>query len=553
MINKLFKGNIIVLNLCLVFIFFNLTGCVSDPSLSRTYKGSVIDSETGIPIKNAIVNGNWIFHDNPLPDGSGHDYVYGKTVTDNNGRFELEKVNRRGGFFGTEFSLNITAPGYIDAVMIADPKKIPLPESTITWPFITTTTHVFLPSDILISLKPGRKIYLEELKSPIVLRRSLAAEKIGKMGAKASYALNELIYALDDEKIEVRCAVAKTLGKIGADAKAAVPAMCKVLKSSPDDSILQDNLIKSLKLIGGTLDTQTEKFIKAEKKRKKEKRKKRKKQKYYKKITIDEKTDIHWRHKRSGATLLMQESRRGHLDNVKKLLDKGVDVNDKDKYGTTSLSLAAKNGHEEIVELLLRKGADVNVKNNAGHTSLQMSARQGHTEIITLLLKNGALLHRHEKYGCVALGMAADSGQIKVLIKLLPVNNNQFARGELMRMSALHGHSRTVEFFLKIGVDINDKSKMGGRTALMMAAREGHLETVKLLIKNGAAVNATSEKNRTALMLVAMRGHIEVVKYLLVQGADVSIKDNWNGSTALSYAMKNGHTSLIPLLGDSKK
>jgi ankyrin repeat protein len=42
---------------------------------------------------------------------------------------------------------------------------------------------------------------------------------------------------------------------------------------------------------------------------------------------------------------------------VKLLLDKGADLQSKDKYGRTPLSWAAEKGHEAVVKLLLKKGA----------------------------------------------------------------------------------------------------------------------------------------------------------------------------------------------------
>src|SRR3712207_8360944 len=47
---------------------------------------------------------------------------------------------------------------------------------------------------------------------------------------------------------------------------------------------------------------------------------------------------------------------------VKSLLDRGVDVNTKFRYGATALSYASDKGHLEVVKLLLERKADTNVK-----------------------------------------------------------------------------------------------------------------------------------------------------------------------------------------------
>jgi ankyrin repeat protein len=47
----------------------------------------------------------------------------------------------------------------------------------------------------------------------------------------------------------------------------------------------------------------------------------------------------------------------GHEAVVKLLLEKGAELETKDKSGQTPLSLAAENGREAVVKLLLEKGA----------------------------------------------------------------------------------------------------------------------------------------------------------------------------------------------------
>ena len=49
---------------------------------------------------------------------------------------------------------------------------------------------------------------------------------------------------------------------------------------------------------------------------------------------------------------LLNAAREGNIAIVKALLDKGIDVNEKDREGKTALMLATGNGHTEVVELL---------------------------------------------------------------------------------------------------------------------------------------------------------------------------------------------------------
>jgi hypothetical protein len=64
----------------------------------------------------------------------------------------------------------------------------------------------------------------------------------------------------------------------------------------------------------------------------------------------------------SAAEELFDAVRAGDAPRVTRALEKGADVNAKNRYGATALTFAADRGNLEIVKLLLDKGADVNAQ-----------------------------------------------------------------------------------------------------------------------------------------------------------------------------------------------
>ena len=97
------------------------------------------------------------------------------------------------------------------------------------------------------------------------------------------------------------------------------------------------------------------------------------------------------------ADQLQEAARKGDAVAVKKLLDAGVDVNTKFRYGATALFYACDHGHLEVVKVLLDKGADLTIKDSFyGFTPLMLAVspaqkrRPEHTDIAKLLIAKGS-------------------------------------------------------------------------------------------------------------------------------------------------------------------
>lgn len=65
------------------------------------------------------------------------------------------------------------------------------------------------------------------------------------------------------------------------------------------------------------------------------------------------------------------------LDSLARLLDSGVSPNTKDRYGNTALHAAATGGAAGVVRYLLERGADVNGRDKLGRTPLMITASLG--------------------------------------------------------------------------------------------------------------------------------------------------------------------------------
>jgi ankyrin repeat protein len=89
------------------------------------------------------------------------------------------------------------------------------------------------------------------------------------------------------------------------------------------------------------------------------------------------------------------------------LLEKGADVQIRNKGGLTALHAAAYGGHLDIVELLVSKGALINDEENFYHMSpLHAAAEEGHADVVAFLLSHKADIEAKERNGYTPLTQA---------------------------------------------------------------------------------------------------------------------------------------------------
>lgn len=165
----------------------------------------------------------------------------------------------------------------------------------------------------------------------------------------------------------------------------------------------------------------------------------------------------------------MEACRSGNLEQVKKLIEGGLDVNvRRHKGGRTGLMLAAQKDRVEVVKFLLDKGADANIQGGgSGKTALIRAAERGHLEIVRALTDQRA--------------------------------------------------------------DLDFQARSSRKNALMKASEAGFVDIVKLLVDKGADVNLTDSSAKTALSLAlnpANRNACAIVELLIGAGANVNIIDS---------------------------
>jgi ankyrin repeat protein len=93
---------------------------------------------------------------------------------------------------------------------------------------------------------------------------------------------------------------------------------------------------------------------------------------------------------RSQEELLFQACQKGSLDECKKLLSMGVDVNARDRNGSSALFHCCHSQQLRLVRFLLSMGLNPNLTNIRGNTALHLAAERGYKEVILILILYGA-------------------------------------------------------------------------------------------------------------------------------------------------------------------
>uniref|UniRef100_A0A673WG02 Euchromatic histone-lysine N-methyltransferase 1b n=1 Tax=Salmo trutta TaxID=8032 RepID=A0A673WG02_SALTR len=114
-----------------------------------------------------------------------------------------------------------------------------------------------------------------------------------------------------------------------------------------------------------------------------------------------------------GFTCLHLAAKIGHYNIVEHLLSTGlIDINCQDDGGWTAMIWATEYKHLEQVKMLLNKGADINIRDKEENICLHWAAFSGSVEIAELLLESKCDLHAVNIHGDSPLHIAARENRL---------------------------------------------------------------------------------------------------------------------------------------------
>ena len=209
----------------------------------------------------------------------------------------------------------------------------------------------------------------------------------------------------------------------------------------------------------------------------------------------------------------------GNLAKVKLAVESGLSPNT--SVGAMGnkmpmLNWASMGKNTELIKYLIEKGADVNSKNKDGFTPLMFAGTKGRVENALLLIENGADLfaENSNKATCAHfLSNCLVPDFLNLLVEKEVNFNKKDSRGRIPLMFVASRKNLPIR-----NQSIDKKDQL--------------YEAIKILIKQTSNINHSDNQGRTALHQVH---DVLFAKLLVEQGADINIKDN-EGLTPLDTA-----------------
>ena len=153
----------------------------------------------------------------------------------------------------------------------------------------------------------------------------------------------------------------------------------------------------------------------------------------------------------------------------------------RDIFGITAAHEAARKGYIECLEILLDRGFDINMKTNNGSTLLYMASKGRKDNVIEMLLNREGIDTLSEVNGLTTIQFFTE-----------------------------HNSLKGIEILFDRGININNKNR-DGNTILHLAAKRSNHETIKMLVHRADIdINVKNNNDESALHMVAKYNGVEI-------------------------------------------
>ncbi|KAK9887181.1 hypothetical protein WA026_020634 [Henosepilachna vigintioctopunctata] len=226
----------------------------------------------------------------------------------------------------------------------------------------------------------------------------------------------------------------------------------------------------------------------------------------------------------SESVVLLEAAARNDIEEVRRLLLKGVSPDSCNEDGLTALHQCCIDNNEAMLSLLLEFGANVNAEDSEKWTPLHAAATCGYLKLVKVLINNGANLlavnadgnmpydicEDEQALDCIE-GEMAKRGVTQQLIDETRASTERQMLADLKQIAMKNGDLETYD--------------SQGATPLHIASANGYLSVVEFLIDHNVHTDVKDKDDWQPAHAAACWGHLEVIELLAQAGADLNAKN----------------------------
>lgn len=259
-----------------------------------------------------------------------------------------------------------------------------------------------------------------------------------------------------------------------------------------------------------------------------------------------------------GNTVLLLALRRGaDLDEVRKIVDAGADVNLANKMGQPPLHHAILFCSAAHVKLLLDAGAKPDMRDRSnGWMPVHAAARRGDRAILDLVAQADGYRNLNAesdgrmRWTPMHVAVVYQNDNIVEALGDLGADANRLDSNDEtpLQLAARYNNAQILENLIKAGADL-DKS---GQDPLINAVKFGSADVAEVLLKAGADPNRHGSDGLTPLHHAAQSHNPDMIDMLVRFGAEVNARTQHTMETPLMVAARMGMDRNIERLIDCR-
>nr|XP_026499047.1 protein phosphatase 1 regulatory subunit 16A isoform X2 [Vanessa tameamea] len=234
----------------------------------------------------------------------------------------------------------------------------------------------------------------------------------------------------------------------------------------------------------------------------------------------------------SDSVMLLEAAARNDIEEVRRLLARGVTPDATNEDGLTALHQCCIDNNEAMMRLLLDHGANVNAEDSEKWTPLHAAATCGNLNLVRILIQRGANLLAVNGDGNMPYDICEEERTLDAIESEMAARGVTQGLIDETRAATEMQMLLDVDELVKQGMDLDEPRDSQGATLLHVAAANGYIKVVEFLLEHRASSDVVDHDMWQPVHAAACWGHLEVLEVLVHYGADLNVRNKHDETPA---------------------